>query len=150
LLGIWRAEIDDYVRQRRLKFREDASNKNLASLRNRLRRRIIPYLEKTFGRNIRPSLWRAATIVAEEENWIDDQTSDSSSAHLSVRDLRSLPLTLQRRQILKWLRTQDVSNIGFDVVEHVRALLDHDSQIAKTNLPRGRYARRRAGKIFIE
>jgi tRNA(Ile)-lysidine synthase len=150
LLGIWRAEIDDYVRQRRLKFREDASNKNLIPLRNRLRRRIIPYLEKTFGRNIRPSLWRAATIVAEEENWIDDQTSDSSSAHLSVSDLRSLPVTLQRRQILKWLRTQDFSNIGFDVVEHVRALLDRDSQIAKTNLPRGRYARRRAGKIFIE
>src|SRR4030095_15375990 len=46
-LGVWRNEIDKYVREHCLKFREDASNKNLAPLRNRLRRRIIPYQEKT-------------------------------------------------------------------------------------------------------
>jgi len=41
-LGVWRSEIDNYVRKHRLKFREDASNKHLAPLRNRIRRRIIP------------------------------------------------------------------------------------------------------------
>jgi tRNA(Ile)-lysidine synthase len=150
LLGTWRAEIDDYVRKHGLRFREDASNNNLAPLRNRVRRRIVPYLEKAFGRNIRQSLWRTATIVSEEESWIDNQLRDSSQAHLSVKELRDLPVALQRRQILKWLRAQDVSNIGFDVVEHVRALLDHDSQIAKTNLPQDRHVRRRAGKVFLE
>src|ERR1043166_4727614 len=53
LLGVWRSGIDSYVRKHRLKFREDASNKNLTPLRNRIRRRIIPYLEKTIERNIR-------------------------------------------------------------------------------------------------
>src|SRR5207253_10001227 len=51
LLGAWRGDIDTYVGKHRLKFREDASNKNLTPLRNRIRRRIIPYLEKTIGRN---------------------------------------------------------------------------------------------------
>src|SRR5213595_1579807 len=37
LLSVWRTEIDDYVREHRLKFREDASNKNLAPMRNRIR-----------------------------------------------------------------------------------------------------------------
>src|SRR5438067_3217336 len=46
-LGVWRNEIDKYIKKHRLKFREDASNKDLASLRNRIRRRIVPYLEKT-------------------------------------------------------------------------------------------------------
>jgi tRNA(Ile)-lysidine synthase len=150
LLGTWRPEIDDYVRQHRLKFREDASNKNLAPLRNRVRGRVIPYLEKTFGRNIRQSLWRAATIVAEEESWIDNQLRDSSQEHLSVKELRDLPVALQRRQILKWLRARNISNIGFDLVEQVRALVDHDSRIAKINLPQDRHVRRRVGKIFIE
>src|SRR5438093_3041562 len=45
LLSVWRTEIDDYVREHRLKFREDASNKNLAPMRNRIRNCIIPYLE---------------------------------------------------------------------------------------------------------
>src|SRR5262245_22270504 len=53
LLSVWRNEIDNYVRQHRLKFREDATNKNLAPIRNRIRNRVIPYLEKTLGRNIR-------------------------------------------------------------------------------------------------
>src|SRR4030095_11682015 len=51
-LCIWRGEIDDYVREHRLRFREDATNKNLTPLRNRIRHRIVPYLEKTLGRNI--------------------------------------------------------------------------------------------------
>ncbi|HEY6226684.1 MAG TPA: tRNA lysidine(34) synthetase TilS, partial [Verrucomicrobiae bacterium] len=76
-LSLWRTEIDDYVREHRLKFREDASNKNLLSMRNRARNRIIPYLEKMLGRNIRQNLWRTATIVADEENWIDDAVPDS-------------------------------------------------------------------------
>jgi tRNA(Ile)-lysidine synthase len=43
-LCIWRKEIDDYVGEHRLRFREDPTNKNLTPLRNRIRHRIIPYL----------------------------------------------------------------------------------------------------------
>ena len=80
LLSVWRDEIDNYVRERRLKFREDASNKNLAPLRNRIRRRIIPYLEKTLGRSIRQNIWRTAVIAAEEENWIEGQLPNADGA----------------------------------------------------------------------
>src|SRR5438477_12490800 len=38
-LPVWRKEIDSYVREHRLRFREDASNKNLDPLRNLLRHR---------------------------------------------------------------------------------------------------------------
>jgi len=150
LLGVWRDEIDRYVRKYRLKFREDASNKNLAPLRNRLRRRIIPYLEKTLGRKIRPSIWRAATIAAEEEAWIDRMAKHPDARHqrLSVEKLRGLPTALQRRFIMTWLREQSIADIGFDVIEGVRSLLD--AKIAKINLPKDRHVRRRAGKIFIE
>jgi len=149
-LSIWRKEIDHYVREHRLKFREDASNKELNPLRNRIRNRVIPYLEKVLGRNIRQNIWRTAIIAAEEEHWIDDQLRDSIGVELSVPRLRALPVALQRRTILKWLRAQNISEVGFDVVERVRSLLDHDATIAKVNLPRDCHARRRAGKIFID
>jgi tRNA(Ile)-lysidine synthase len=160
-LGVWRSEIDDYVRKHRLKFHEDASNTNLASLRNRIRRRVIPYLEKNLGRNIRQTIWRSATIAAEEEDWIEDQLPGATDldlaagaslaeAALSVESLRALPVALQRREILKWLRTRKITNVGFDVVESVRSLLNHDAPVAKVNLPQDRHVRRRAGKIFIE
>jgi tRNA(Ile)-lysidine synthase len=150
LLSVWRDEIDNYVRARRLKFREDASNKNLAPLRNRIRRRIIPYLETTLGRSIRQNIWRTAVIAAEEENWIESQLLNAMGTDLSVKKLRKRPLAFQRRQILKWLRAQNVSEIGFEVIERVRSLLDPGSRTAKTNLPKNRHVRRRAGRLFLE
>ena len=149
-LCVWRKEIDDYVGEHRLRFREDATNKNLNPLRNRIRHRIVPYLEKMLGRNIRQNIWRTAMIAADEQKWIESELRDSTHAELSVVKLRALPIALQRRALLKWLRAQNVSDVGFDAIERVRSLADRDARIAKVNLPRNRHARRRAGKIFLE
>ena len=150
LLSIWRKEIDVYAREHQLRFREDPTNKNLGATRNRIRNRIIPYLEKTVGRSIRQNIWRTATIAAEEETWIDDKLFDSANDELSVLKLRALPIALQRRAILKWLRVQNISGVGFEVIERVRLLLDPNVRTAKVNLPQDRHARRRAKTIFIE
>ena len=149
-LGVWRKEIDDYIRQHQLRFREDATNKNLTALRNRIRHRIIPGLEKTLGRKIRQNIWRTAMIAADEEKWIESELQYSREADLSVAKLRALAVALQRRVLLKWLRAQNISDVGFDVVEQVRSLLDPNVETAKVNLPQDRHARRRAGKVFIE
>ena len=150
LLGVWRKQIDNYVRKHRLTFREDASNKNLNPFRNRIRHRVIPYLEKICGRNIRPAIWRAATIAGEEVAWIEKQLPDSADAQFSVGQLRALPVALQRRAILKWLRAQNIAEVGFDVIERVRSLLDPAAPMAKINLAHDQHARRRAGRIFVE
>ena len=149
-LSVWRTEIDNYVHEHRLKFREDVSNKDLVPMRNRIRNRIIPYLEKILGRNIRQNIWRTAIIAADEESWIENELPDSTNPDLSVPKLRALPVALQRRTILKWLRAQNISDVGFEVIERVRLLANREGSIAKVNLPRDRHARRRAGKIFVE
>jgi tRNA(Ile)-lysidine synthase len=152
LLGVWRDEIDKYVRAHRLEFREDASNKNLAPLRNRIRHRVIPYLEKTLGRNIRQNIWRTATIASEEESFFEtllpEKLSDLTA--LAIEPLCQMSTAVQRRMLHKWLRSAKVANLGFDLVERVRSLLDLTNRVAKTNLPQDRHVRRRAGKIFIE
>jgi tRNA(Ile)-lysidine synthase len=150
LLDVWRKQIDNYVRKHQLAFREDASNKNLNPFRNRIRHRVIPYLEKICGRNIRPAIWRAATIAGEEEAWIEKQLPDSADAQFSVGQLRALPVALQRRAILKWLRAQNVAEVGFDVIEKIRSVLEPAARAAKVNLAQDRHVRRRAGRIFIE
>jgi tRNA(Ile)-lysidine synthase len=150
LLSVWRKEIDKDVREHRIKFREDVTNKTLAPMRNRIRNRIIPYLEKNFARNFRQNIWRTAMIAADEEKWIENELADSTNADLSVPKLRALPVALQRRAILKWLRAQNISEIGFNEIERVRSLLDPNVRTAKVNLPQDRHARRRAGTIFIE
>jgi tRNA(Ile)-lysidine synthase len=149
LLGVWRSEIDAYVREHRLRFREDSTNESLEPLRNRMRHRIIPMLEKEFGRDIRKAIRRAAIIAADEDAFVDELLPVIAE-RLAVKQIRALALVLQRRAIAHWLRQQQISDIGFDLVEQVRAMLDADSGPAKINLPGNRHARRRAGELFIE
>ena len=149
LLSVWRREIDDYVAARRLKFREDASNALPVPLRNRMRHKIIPALEKWFGRGIRKSVWRAAEILAAENAWLDAMIP-APSRELSVVALRKMPAAQQRRTILGWLKLMSVGDAGFDEIESVRSLLPEPAKAAKVNLPGNLHARRRAKKIFLE
>jgi tRNA(Ile)-lysidine synthase len=152
LLSVSREEIDVYVREHRLRFREDSTNAALDPLRNRMRHRIIPMLVKEFGRDIRKAVRRAALIAADENAFLHElvPTDLYESETIDARQLASLPVALQRRAIAQWLRAQSVSDIGFEMVEQVRALLDPADGPAKINLTRDRHARRRAGKLFIE
>jgi tRNA(Ile)-lysidine synthase len=152
LLITSRNEIDAYLKAHRLKFREDATNQTLAPIRNRIRRRIIPYIEKQLGRKISRALWRAAMISADEAEWADSliDSHPAKSRELAVTALRTQPRAWQRRMIQRWLRDQSVTDLDFETIERVRALLEPNAVSAKTNLPHDRYARRRAGKLFVE
>jgi tRNA(Ile)-lysidine synthase len=152
LLGVWRADIDAYIKSHHLKFRHDETNETFDAMRNRMRRRIIPYIEKHFGRKVRASIWRAAAIAADEADWLTGllDSKKATAPELEVKELREQPRALQRRTIHRWLQSRDVPDLNFETIERVRALLDPDAKEAKTNLARDRHARRRAGKIFIE
>lgn len=151
LLGVWRSEIDRYVTEHRLKYREDATNEKPDAWRNRMRHKIIPWLEKQCGRNIRAAIWRAAIVLAEEEDFLETLTPAglTKSKELNVAQLRLLPRALQRRAIRQWLTQRGVPDLGFAVIEEVRGLLTGGAP-ARINLSRGGHARRRAGKIFLE
>jgi tRNA(Ile)-lysidine synthase len=149
LLGVWRADIDKYVKNHRLKFREDATNKTTGPLRNRLRHRVVPYLEKTLGRKVRQNIWRTAMIAAEEESFFETLLP-KGVPNLAVASLRDMSTALQRRTLHHWLRHAEVPDVGFDLIERIRQLVDSTSRVAKTNLPRDRHVRRRGGKLFME
>jgi tRNA(Ile)-lysidine synthase len=148
LLGAWRAQIDDYVAANSLKFRDDATNQQLDALRNRMRHRVIPELEKELGRDIRKTVSRMAMIAAEEDAFLTEALPQTS-ARLALKELRTMPIALQRRALTQWLRSHQVADIGFEMVERVRSLLAADGP-AKVNLTGDRHARRRAGELFIE
>lgn len=152
LLASTRAEIDAFVRKHRLKYRDDVSNDTVGPARNRIRHRIIPYIEKQLGRNLRAALWRAAVIAADEAEWAETLVAERErrTRDLDVKELRALPRALQRRTIHKWLQARGISNLDFETIERVRALVEPGAKPAKTNLPRDRHARRRAGKLFVE
>lgn len=148
LLGVWREEIDAYVAQHHLDFREDASNTDPAFTRNRLRHEAIPALSAALGRDVRRAIWRAAEILRDEDEYLAAlPQTHATSGELPTAPLREQPAAIQRRLLYGWLVANGVRGVGFEEVEAVRALLT--ARVAKANLAGGLHVRRKAGRLFI-
>ncbi len=149
-LGVWKKEIVAYARRHKLSWREDATNTDTHHRRNRLRRQVLPYLQKQFGKQVVENLFRAAEIARAESEWLDALCAKAArEPELSVKALRMMSLAQQRRTILRWLQGRGVKDISFADVEATRGLLEKTIP-AKINLSAGQFARRRAGKLFVE
>ena len=151
MLDVWRSEINACVAEKRADFREDPSNEDPRWTRNRIRHDLLPQLEEIMGKPVKAAIWRAAELLRADDSHLEQLSAElvDQSDSLDVARLRCAPAAIQRRLVMRWLRRQNVSNIGFDMVDAVVGLALRDSP-AKLNLPEGAHVRRRAGKIFIE
>ena len=150
LLQVWKDEIREFAAAFRLRFREDSTNLSRRMARNRIRHDLIPRIERLMGRPIKPALLRTIEIAAKEGEFVRSHIPVmQSDPELTIRELRKLPVAIQRRTIHGWLRYNDIKDCGFDDIEAVRSLLTR-LEIAKINLPRGAFCRRRAGRLFLQ
>lgn len=157
LLGVWRREIEAYLASHELRYREDESNASREfSTRNRWRLDLLPMIERTLGRDPRPAVWRLAELARDEEVAISAEMEAIFSridegGRLSLAPLRALPVAWQRRVLKRWLSEREIHDIGFELVERVRAILPpKGAPAAKVNLPGGGHARRRSGELYFE
>jgi tRNA(Ile)-lysidine synthase len=150
MLGVWRRELDEWIEQKGLIFREDLTNRDPRWTRNRIRHELLPEMERVMGRPVRAALWRAAELLRAESDWLraSECEGEVTQEWLEVPALRALPLALRRVRVNRWLLAQGVEMAGFELVEAV-ARLAVERFPAKINLPGSRYVRRRAGKIFV-
>jgi tRNA(Ile)-lysidine synthase len=72
LLDVTRAETEAYCAEHALAFRQDASNQDQGMLRNRLRLRLLPELER-YNPNLRATLLRAAAAAADDYDCLHRQ-----------------------------------------------------------------------------
>jgi tRNA(Ile)-lysidine synthase len=83
LLDTARADLRRFVEQCAESWVEDETNADLDNPRNRVRHRIIPELDQTYGGRTRPALARAAALIREDGEWLDEQ-ADAAFADLVV------------------------------------------------------------------
>jgi tRNA(Ile)-lysidine synthase len=150
LLKIWKSDLQEYAKHYRLRFRQDATNVEPLYTRNRIRNLLIPEIEKVLGRPVKRTLFRLSQLAQEEEKLLDAITPAIwKQETLPVREVRALPVALQRRVIYRWLTQLEITGIGFDEIEAVRELVEHEKP-AKTNLPQDCFCRRKTGRLFLE
>lgn len=149
LLDVFRADIEAYVREMAVAFREDATNADPKHTRNRIRHDVLPAIEKAFGPSFRAAILRASGILRLENDWLESQAPELP-ASFSCHEVRSLHPALQSRAVHRWLGKNGVPEPGLQETRRVLSLLDVEAGPAKVSLPGKAHARRRGGVIFLE
>jgi tRNA(Ile)-lysidine synthase len=70
LLAVWREDVEAYLRQKGVEWREDASNLDPRFLRNRVRHELLPLLA-TMNPGIKPVLLREAVILGQRQAQVE-------------------------------------------------------------------------------
>ncbi|MBU4198599.1 MAG: tRNA lysidine(34) synthetase TilS [Verrucomicrobia bacterium] len=104
LRDISRAAILQFLRRRRLTWREDATNADGAYLRNRVRHEVLPFLEAKLNPRIRQALGRMAEILDKENAWLDmlsrdilsECTGSKPTTQVLDKSLKKLSATMKR------------------------------------------------------
>ena len=78
LLETDRSEILAYLKQNALKYRTDKSNKDISLMRNKIRLKLIPYLEKNYNPSLKQTLGQFADHVANDYDYLSVQTKKTS------------------------------------------------------------------------
>ena len=142
LLDVSRAEIEQYLRERQIAWREDSSNTSRQFSRNRIRHELLPQLAAEWNPAIAETLHRTADwALAEEEYW-DGEIDRLSSQFLLDRDgavlvrtevLCQLPLAVSRRLVRRALKHVKGDLRGVDFA-HITAIVS----LARSQLGHGR------------
>jgi tRNA(Ile)-lysidine synthase len=143
LLGVRRTEVLEYLRERKLTWREDASNADTRFTRNRVRHELLPLLEREFNPGIRDVLSRTAEILRDEDFYLLHHVARTfymASCHgdaVNLKALASYPVAIQRRVLRLWLGAEDElgPRFSFEQIEAVRQLALSESPSAEVAMP---------------
>ena len=86
LLNVRRTELRDYLRRKKQNWREDATNRDTKRLRARIRKKLLPLLEKQFQPAIVEHLATLAELAREDEAFLDRVAEQRAAKAVQERD----------------------------------------------------------------
>ncbi len=147
LIEIKKKEILKYLKESKMPFREDASNENSCFIRNKIRKRLIPYLEKNYNKNISKRVQTISEIVAKEDFFLEgfarkrfEKTilkKDDEKLVLSLPSLKKEDIAIRRRVIREALLSlnSDLKRISFAHTDKILSLIEKQKGFKFLNLP---------------
>jgi tRNA(Ile)-lysidine synthase len=161
LIFATRSDILDYLRSRAIPYVSDPTNTDGAFLRNRIRHRLIPELERDYHLGMRAILSRTALILRAEEEWLDSlvepiyksllTAAGEGRVSLAASALGRLPLAAARRVVRKALIQvkHDLRRVAFAHVEQVLELARRATDAGPLHLPGRVHVRRKGDEIIV-
>src|SRR5260221_3731218 len=114
LLGVRRAELRAYLKSKKQTWREDATNRDTTRMRARIRKKLLPLLEKQFQPAVVQHLATLAELAREDEAFLDAWASSRLRQHV---DLKSGWACISIEALLQCGKTKDCSTEGAESVD---------------------------------
>jgi tRNA(Ile)-lysidine synthase len=158
LLEVSRAELRSDLAQRGERWIEDETNDDLDNPRNRIRHVVLSELDAAAGGPTRPAIARAAGLIRDDGQWLDEL---AGRRYLALADERpdgveldapattAEPPAIRRRVLLRALRAgAGDREIGLDHVEAAMSVLA--GTCGGVDIPGGRMELRRGKLVLIQ
>ncbi|MBA4396664.1 MAG: hypothetical protein C0394_04680, partial [Syntrophus sp. (in: bacteria)] len=164
LLGITRAEIDEYLTRHDLPYLIDFSNADENCYRNRIRHRLIPELKTRYNPRLEENLCRTAEILRLEDDYLQQRVEDLAAdrqiveidaakreARIRITPFIGLHAALQSRLVKHLLlsHAQRQQGIGHAHIRDVKALMQRGHSGGSLHLPFGMEVRREYDVLAI-
>ena len=134
LIEIERSEVQQFLLQRGIAWREDSTNRGLQFARNRIRHELLPQIAREWNPAIGETLANTADWALAEEAWWDAEIDRLAAEHFTAVDdagaillrapvLAALPLAVARRLVRRAMELAkgDLRAIDFG---HIRSVMD--------------------------
>jgi len=116
LLNVSRKELEAFAHEHLIRWREDKTNVSTDFLRNRVRRELIPLLEKQYQTGVRNNILRLTELLRAESEFVAAAATD---ALVRRPAFNKLPIALQRRVLQRQLFELGLS-ADFVTIESLR------------------------------
>jgi tRNA(Ile)-lysidine synthase len=156
LLDVSREDLRTYLHGRGQPWADDETNADVANPRNRVRHLVLPELDRAYGGPTTPAIARAAGLIREDAEWLDEVSRaryeavgarTATGLELEAGALAAEPLPIRRRVLLAALRSMAAGReVGMD---HVEAALDVLGGVCAAAEAPGTRVELRRGKLVL-
>ncbi|MDQ1283783.1 MAG: tRNA(Ile)-lysidine synthase [Patescibacteria group bacterium] len=154
LLDVPRCEILKYLKENKLTYRVDKTNLESEFLRNKIRNKLLPYLEKNFNPAIRQTIFDATVSISEDYSLVSNliEKKYKKLNELDVKNIEKLHPAVQKGIVRKMLKEKkgNLQNIGAANIEEILKIIKSTKNKAQTVVFKGLKITRKGDKIKIE
>jgi len=147
LLSTRRSEINAYISEHNIPYREDLTNSEAIATRNRLRNEALPLLADILQRDPVPPLVALAENESEKISTLDEYLDPQG--RLFLPKISALPPFFQAQILHFYLAEHGVISLSKRIIQNCLHLIT-DPDTAKINLPGKAFLRRKEQRLFLE
>jgi tRNA(Ile)-lysidine synthase len=136
LLESDRCEILAYLKQNTLKYRTDKSNKDISLMRNKIRLKLIPYLEKNYNPSLKQTVGQFAEHIANDYDYLSQQIKKNSNLikhNDTFTEFSAKDLLTKHPALMNGILREAIGHLKSDLLEIESSHLKEIVKMLKSN-----------------